>query len=671
MKADKKQVKQARKTFQSNLKASRMHYRREKRVLQKSHPRKGFMLRRAEKAEVRESKKAIKAAYHDEKTAAKETFHEAIRYVSPRLLKAREIKTYRLPHSKNRLKLARKHLAEVREKEKANGLNPKFHFQKDKTLERLQAEKEVRAARHDLKHVKQMHKHKKTSTKVKRGLSLLGSEALDVVSQDDDLEGARTLRETVIKSKRYARFTYQSAQVATKAGQSGFRWSKQRLAHTKERFRNVQQGKGWTRTTPLKPKRHYQTFLKGARKQTLTGVKGMVHAIKSSLTFFSTLASNPVTWLITGLFFFLVLVMSFVMSVSGASLIQQDEVALTKAYTHMTWEDANQSSTNNKDITYYTKIDDVMAYMNHQYQDYALDETMENGQGTYKAYLSQVWQDLNGGSSLKTMSDLYQTPKYKLSDEDQADLKELSEEGVYQALQELDNPFQGQTEANTLTMTYRYGYDAIDKKPELHHHILLEAKENQVIVAPMDGKVSLDGQTITLSAGKGLNKVKLTLFDIATGRVSEGQAVKAGDIIGQTKDNTGLKVTYQKVDTESEKFVYVNPAFYFPKVIQLQTTILPTIGQFGGDEFQRAKAIYEYLKKEGATNQAIAAILGNWSVESSINPKRAEGDYLSPPVGASDTSWEDEAWLSMGGPAIYNGRYPQYLKTRFRFGSVD
>lgn len=39
-------------------------------------------------------------------------------------------------------------------------------------------------------------------------------------------------------------------------------------------------------------------------------------------------------------------------------------------------------------------------------------------------------------------------------------------------------------------MTVRYGYEVIDEKPTLHHHIILEAKENQVIVAPMDGKVS-------------------------------------------------------------------------------------------------------------------------------------------------------------------------------------
>ncbi|MGF1392808.1 phage tail tip lysozyme, partial [Streptococcus infantarius] len=140
------------------------------------------------------------------------------------------------------------------------------------------------------------------------------------------------------------------------------------------------------------------------------------------------------------------------------------------------------------------------------------------------------------------------------------------------------------------------------------------------------------------------------------------------EVIGQTKDGAGLKVTYQKVDDDSEKLVYVNPAFYFPKVLQLQTTILPTIGQFGGDEFARAKAIYEYLKSQGATNQAIAAILGNWSVESSINPKRAEGDYLSPPVGASTSSWDDEGWLSLNGPAIYNGRYPNILRRGLGLG---
>ena len=374
------------------------------------------------------------------------------------------------------------------------------------------------------------------------------------------------------------------------------------------------------------------------------------------------------TWVVSGLLFFLLLMMSFVIGILGTTLMQQAESELTKAYTHMTWEDAENTRTNTTGITYYTKIDDVMGFMNLKYQDYALEEIMEEEDKTYQAYLSQLWQDLNGGDSLKSMLELSKEPAYKLSDDDREDLKKLSEEGTYLVLQELDNPFQDQTEDDALTMTVRYGYEVIDDKPTLHHHIILEAKENQVIVAPMDGKVSLDGENIILTSGKGLNKAQLTLFNSHSGRVSDGQKVQAGEVIGQTKDGTGLKVTYQKVDDDSEKLVYVNPAFYFPKVIQLQTTILPTIGQFGGDEFARAKAIYEYLKSQGATNQAIAAILGNWSVESSINPKRAEGDYLSPPVGATDSSWDDEGWLSLNGPAIYNGRYPNILRRGLGLG---
>lgn len=75
-----------------------------------------------------------------------------------------------------------------------------------------------------------------------------------------------------------------------------------------------------------------------------------------------------------------------------------------------------------------------------------------------------------------------------------------------------------------------------------------------------------------LTSGKGVNKTKLTLFGIHSGRVSENQQVLAGDFIGQTKDGTGLKVTYQKVDDDTDKLIIlINPAFYFPNVIQVQT----------------------------------------------------------------------------------------------------
>ncbi|HEX0587385.1 CHAP domain containing protein [Streptococcus pneumoniae] len=682
MTSDKQNVKVARKTFQSSLKASRIHYRREKKGLKRSLPKRRFIIRRAEKAETREQRQTLKQTYQEEKDLATDTFTKAISYVSPRWLKVKDIRKYRLPQARHRLTVARKHLAEIKMAEKEQAINPKFtyqkepnkktpsrfHFQKEKSLDRLQAEKKVNSAKRDVKQLKRAHKAKKASTKVKRGLRYVASDSLDLVAQDDDLEGIRTVKDMSIKGRRYGRFIYQSGKLLVTSGQTGMRFTKTKIAHGKERYQNFKKGKGFTRQKPLKHKRRYHTFLKQARKHSVSGIKGVIQAIKGSLTFFSTIVLNPMTWVVSGLLFFLLLMMSFVVGISGTSLIQQDEGELTKAYTHMTWEDAENTRTNDTGITYYTKIDDVMGFMNLKYQDYALEEVMENGDKTYQVYLSQLWHDLNGGDSLKAMLELTKEPAYKLSDDDREELKELSKEGTYLALQELDNPFQEQTEDDTLTMTVRYGYEMIEDKPTLHHHIILEAKENQVIVAPMDGKVSLDGENLIITSGKGLNKSQLTLFNVHTGRVTDGQKVQAGEMIGQTKDGSGLKVTYQKVDDDSEKLVYVNPAFYFPKVIQLQTTILPTIGQFGGDEFARAKAIYEYLKSQGATNQAIAAILGNWSVESSINPKRAEGDYLSPPVGATDSSWDDEGWLSLNGPAIYNGRYPNILRRGLGLG---
>ncbi|HEM2922064.1 TPA: CHAP domain-containing protein [Streptococcus suis] len=553
MKEDKKLVKQARQNFRSNLKSARMHYRKEVRALKQTVPKKGRFRKSAQNSLFQEKKTELKENLLSSQKEAEEKFLKEITYVSPRLLKVKEIKNYRLPQAQERLRTARKHLSEVKLNEKQQAVNPKFTFQKEnpslksrfqfhqeKSFDRLSAEKDVSSAKREVKQLKKVQKSKKNSTKVKAGLGLAASESLDLIAQEDDLDGLRTMKDTSLKARRYGRFTYQAGKVAVKSGQTGVRFTKTKFSHGKERFQNFKKGKGFTRQKPLKPRRRYHTFLKLARKQSVAGFKGIVQAIKGSMTFFS--------------------------------------------------------------------------------------------------------------------------------DEDQEELKELTEEGNYLALQELDNPFQGQTDEDSLNMTYRYGYEVIDEKPTLHHHIILEAKEGQVIVAPMDGKVSLDGENVVLTSGKGVNKSKLTLFGIHSGRVSENQQVLAGDIIGQTKDGMGLKVTYQKVDDDTDKLVYVNPAFYFPKVIQVQTTILPTIGQFGGDEFERAKAIYDYLKSKGATAQAIAAILGNWSVESSINPKRAEGDYLSPPVGATDGSWDDEGWLSLNGPTIYNGRYPNILKRGLGLG---
>ncbi|HHG7418160.1 TPA: CHAP domain-containing protein, partial [Streptococcus pneumoniae] len=402
MKEDKKLVKQARQNFRSNLKSARMHYRKEVRTLKQTVPKKGRFRKPAQNSLFQDKKTELKQNLLGSQKEAEEKFLKEITYVSPRLLRVKEIKNYRLPQAQERLRTAKKQLSEVKLDEKQKAVNPKFLFQKEnpsskshfqfhqeKSFDRLSAEKEVRSAKREVKQLKKVRKSKKNSTKVKGGLGLAISESLDLVAQDDDLDGLRTIKDTSLKARRYGRFTYQASKVAVKSGQTSVRFTKTKVAHGKERFHNFKKGKGFTRQKPLKSRRRYQTFLKHARKHSLAGIKGIAQAIKGSLTFFSAIAGNPLTWIVSGILLILLLMMSFFMSVSGSSVIQQDEMELTKAYTHMTWEDAENTRTNDTGITYYTKIDDVMGFMNLKYQDYALEEVMENGDKTYQVYLSQ------------------------------------------------------------------------------------------------------------------------------------------------------------------------------------------------------------------------------------------------------------------------------------------
>lgn len=676
---DKREIIRARKAFRRSLKDEKKFLKQGKKEVRKQKKDSAVLDEKAWKNEIKQKLENMREASKARVKQANEDYNHILQNSPPSLLNRKELRDRRLPHARKRLKIAKKQFKEAKveakeerkESRKERKTNQKFFYGQEtkvksnfflqgKNLEELKAKKEVKAAKENLKSTKQAYKFKKISRKAKTFLYVLGREGGELASENEDLESYRTLHETIRKGKRYSRLSYNLGKASVKTGQATGRFTKKRLTNTKERYHHFKDGKGWklTKDNPSSFKNRYRKL----KKQGLLSVRNIYQKLKGAFSFFTFVAGNPVIWIVGGIVFLLLLMMSFFLGFSSASLIQQDEFELTKAYTHLTWEDAEHTRTNDKGITYYTKVDDVMGYMNFKFHDYELQKPVHLfSSETYKDYLSALWHDLNDGEDLKSMQDLYETPKYKLSKDDQEEIKELKEEGVYASMQELDNPFEGKSNEDSLTMTYRYGYYDLDGKPTLQEYILLEAKAHQTIVAPMDGVVSLDGDDVILTNGKGENESRLTLYSIHNGRAIEGTRVLTGDVIGETPDDTGLKVSYQKYKNKKEKLVYVNPQFYFPKVIQLQTTILPAIGQFGGDEFERAKRIYDFLKSQGASPQAIAAILGNWSVESSINPKRAEGDYLSPPVGATDSSWDDETWLAIGGPAIYSGAYPNIL----------
>ncbi|RSI75637.1 N-acetylmuramoyl-L-alanine amidase domain-containing protein precursor [Streptococcus oralis] len=552
---DKREIIRARKAFRRSLKDEKKFLKKGKKEVKKQKKDSAVLDEKAWKKEIKEKLEEMREVSKARVKQANEDYNHILQNSPPSLLNRKELRDRRLPHARKRLKIAKKQFREAKveakeerkESHKERKTNQKFFYGQEskaksnfffqgKSLEELKAKKEVKDAKENLKSTKQAYKSQKVSRKVKTFLYVLGREGGELASENEDLEGYRTLQETIRKGKRYSRLSYNLGKASVKTGQATGRFTKKRLTNTKERYHHFKDGKGWklAKDNPSSFKNRYRKL----KKQGLTSVRNIYQKLKAAFSFFTFAAGNPATWIVGGIVFLLLLMMSFFLGFSSASL---------------------------------------------------------------------------------------------------------------------------QSNEDSLTMTYRYGYYDLDGKPTLQEYILLEAKAHQRIVAPMDGVVSLDGDNVILTNGKGENESRLTLYSIHNGRAIEGTRVLTGDIIGETPDDTGLKVSYQKYKNKKEKLVYVNPQFYFPKVIQLQTTILPAIGQFGGDEFERAKHIYEFLKSQGASPQAIAAILGNWSVESSINPKRAEGDYLSPPVGATDSSWDDEAWLAIGGPAIYGGAYPNIL----------
>lgn len=178
----------------------------------------------------------------------------------------------------------------------------------------------------------------------------------------------------------------------------------------------------------------------------------------------------------------------------------------------------------------------------------------------------------------------------------------------------------------------------------------MKASLGKSLKAPLSGTVSLKGDTVTINTAEA----SFSFEKVGSIRVSDGANVASGEEVGKVTTNGYQTIHYQKLEKKETrekkaKWTSVNPGFYFQSVVYNQTTsVLTTLS---GNLGQKARAIKDYLKQKlsGLTDKGLASMLGNFATESNINPKRAEGDYLTPPVGASASSWDDEAWLSLGG----------------------
>ncbi|NQI11191.1 CHAP domain-containing protein, partial [Streptococcus suis] len=373
--------------------------------------------------------------------------------------------------------------------------------------------------------------------------------------------------------------------------------------------------------------------------------------------------------------------------------MQQNEFNLNDSWLHFSKLDRLRS---NEEVDYWTNIDEVLQYTNFVYQDYRqtqiwedpsevsqrrFQESIVGGNPDSSKTMSDmeysIWYNLNNDKDhLRTMRDLYGSDshfKWKLSEKKLAEFEELleiaKETGYYRSYQELENPIYSKREegfGQPLVITKRYGYSS---KDDIYNNTLIQVARGKQLYASMAGTVNVSEKNITIET----SRAKFTYYNVSEIRVKTGDKVTVGQELAKVDSDEGLEISYQKLKTNKDKtskeWLYVNAGFYLPSVHYNQTTsVLSTIDT--RDMAGRIKETSDYVKKyePKATINGISAMLGNFWTESSITSKRAEGDYLNPPIGASASSWDDPNWLSISGPAIYNGSYPNILKRGLGLG---
>ncbi len=500
---------------------------------------------------------------------------------------------------------------------------------------------------------------------------------VDTSFQDNDvLEDIASTRQRIRRShvevrqaKRVGRYTIKIGKGAGKSVYSAG-----------NRTYNLVRGRGFIRTAvtdrwETKVKNKYQRLRARLRtsktgKAAKTTKKVAAKLSKPVLTVLKNpLSSKAYLILFLG---FLILALLGVLTGGGSSTVSQNEFDLTDSWTYLSKIDREKSTDK---VDYWTDIDSIMMFMGYKHEAYKLDEhyNLKNKNPyepmhTYRELLSTIWDGLNKDKDdLKSMADLYKNsknPYIKLNQSEIKDYEEILEQarnvGYYVTYNDLDNPFSNQVNEEKLDpikVTKRFGYVS---KNKMYNGSILQANKGATLYAVMDGKVTVKGTDVTIKT----KDAEFTYKKVARLRIVNGDRVKAGDEIGAVDSEEGQEVYYYKLKNKKKKeWAWVNVGFYLPKVEYTQTTSVLSDMNIEGNLAKKINSIYQYLKKQDpdVTLKGTAAVLGNFWTESSITSKRAEGDYLSPPVGASASSWDDEAWLSMGGSSIYNGRYPNIL----------
>lgn len=388
---------------------------------------------------------------------------------------------------------------------------------------------------------------------------------------------------------------------------------------------------------------------------------------------------NPLK--ISGLLSILAIVFIISLFISSLSPAKMKELDMSETWIHFTKIDREKSTDK---VIYYSNIEDYIHYLNYRY-DKSMKDIFGNRAPAYKKkllpetregrnYLEGMWEFLNEDeNNLKSIEDLVKEKgEYGLDEKEQKewqDIKKIAEEiGKFAFAKELDNFLYDKKDKsynNPMKILERYGYKDKETKSDTTTFLI---KANNYIYAPITGQVEVAGSNVSIQQGMK----RVTFYNLQNIRLTSGSQAIRNEIIGEVKQEGNQEVKYEKRLNKDGKdgWYPVNIGFYLPSVEYVQKTQVIRKMDLDSDKISRIREFIDNVKKyePNATNEGLAGILGNFDIESGINPKRAEGDYLNPPIGASEDSWDNPDWLNIGGMEIYNGRYPNILRRGLGLG---
>lgn len=359
-----------------------------------------------------------------------------------------------------------------------------------------------------------------------------------------------------------------------------------------------------------------------------------------------------------------VLVMSFFAPSMIRPAIVQNDRNLTESYLELTKLDAKH--TNSVD-TFFTNWNDPLFYLNFRYDNFnPKAETIKDyyhrkeEPKSFETISTALWETINGKEVHKvTPLDKFirdsSSPWFLASKDFKAFDKARKEFGFFSLSNRLGKLY----DKDSYLVTRRMGYEHKRDSVELNEETEIKADVGTNVLAPLSGTLEEVGiNRIVINQD---NHARLTISGIDTSRLNKGDSLNKEAYIGNSISDR-IKLTYELSNGEWYK---VNPAFYLSKVAYAQTTIISS-SDFSPNShvLERAKQIYDFFIKKGYSVEGIAAMLGNFDVESKINPKSAEGEFGD----SIAASWDIDEWLTKSGPEIYGGRYPNILKRGLGLG---